>query len=56
MRENLTRIFTLFGGLSLFLYGMDELSRALEASAGRQMRRLLAALTGGAVLTAETAE
>ena len=54
MRENLTRIFTLFGGLSLFLYGMDELSRALEASAGRQMRRLLAALTGGAVRGALT--
>ncbi len=47
MGENLTRVFTLFGGLALFLYSMDELSRALEAAAGQRMKGLLAALTGG---------
>lgn len=49
MGENLTRIFTLFGGLALFLYSMDELSRALETAAGQRMKSLLAALTGGPV-------
>ena len=27
MEQNLTRIFTLFGGLALFLYGMDALGQ-----------------------------
>ena len=49
MGENLNSILTLFGGLALFLYGMDELSRGLEAAAGERMRTLLAALTGGPV-------
>lgn len=49
MKENLTVIFTLFGGLALFLYGMDELSRALETAAGQRMKSLLSALTGGPV-------
>ena len=47
MEGNLNSILTLFGGLALFLYGMDELSRGLEAAAGERMRALLAALTGG---------
>lgn len=47
MGGNLTRVITLFGGLALFLYSMDELSRALEAAAGQRMKGLLAALTGG---------
>ena len=46
MEGNLNSILTLFGGLALFLYGMDELSRGLEAAAGERMRALLAALTG----------
>ena len=36
----------LLGGLALFLYGLQELSRALRAVAGDRMRRLLARLTG----------
>ena len=54
MGENLTRIFTLFGGLALFLYSMDELSQALETAAGQRMKSLLAALTGGPVRGALT--
>lgn len=60
MEQNLTRIFTLFGGLALFLYGMDALSHSLETAAGSRLKSLLAAVTGspvrgvlaGAVVTA----
>ena len=46
MEQNLTRIFTLFGGLALFLYGMDALSHSLETAAGSRLKSLLAAVTG----------
>lgn len=36
----------LFGGLALFLYGLDLLSRGLRAVAGDRMRTLLSRLTG----------
>ena len=60
MEQNLTRIFTLFGGLALFLYGMDALGHSLETAAGSRLKSLLAAVTGspvrcvlaGAVVTA----
>lgn len=50
----------LFGGLALFLLGLDMLSRGLKAVAGDRMRQILARLTGnrflgvttGAVVTA----
>ncbi len=35
----------LFGGLSLFLYGMNKMSEGLKKSAGNKMRSILAALT-----------
>jgi phosphate:Na+ symporter len=38
-------IFALFGGLSLFLYGMEKMSEGLKKSAGNKMRSILAALT-----------
>lgn len=38
-------IFALFGGLALFLSGMDQMSEALQQAAGPEMRRVLAALT-----------
>ena len=41
MEQNLTRIFTLFGGLALFLYGMDALSHSLETAAGSRLKSLL---------------
>ena len=49
MEQNLTRIFTLFGGLTLFLYGMDALSHSLETAAGSRLKSLLAAVTGSPV-------
>ena len=49
MEQNLTRIFTLFGGLALFLYGMDALSHSLETAAGSRLKSLLAAVTGSPV-------
>ena len=49
MEQNLTRIFTLFGGLALFLYGMDALSHSLETAAGSRLKSLLAAVTGSSV-------
>jgi len=36
----------LFGGLALFLFGMDILTRALKRAAGDHMRVILAKLTG----------
>lgn len=36
----------LFGGLSLFLYGMGQMTDALKSVAGEGMRRLIARLTG----------
>ncbi len=35
----------LFGGLALFLFGMDQLGEALKAAAGSSMKRILARLT-----------
>jgi len=35
----------LFGGLSLFLYGMAKMSDGLKKAAGNQMRKILATLT-----------
>ena len=37
--------FTLAGGLALFLYGMKVMGDALEKSAGRQLKNILAKLT-----------
>lgn len=36
---------TLFGGLALFLFGMDQMADALKAVAGDQMKNILARLT-----------
>ncbi len=41
-------IFTLLGGLALFLYGMKVMGDALEKSAGRQLKNILAKLTSNA--------
>ena len=42
--------FALFGGLAMFLYGMDRMSRALQRAAGDAMKRLLARLTATPLL------
>ena len=51
MEQGLKGIFALFGGLALFLYGMDALSRSLEKAAGQRMKRLLMVLAGCGFLT-----
>ena len=38
-------IFTLLGGLAMFLFGMKVMGDALEKSAGRQLKNILAKLT-----------
>ena len=43
-------LFALFGGLAMFLYGMDRMSRALQRAAGDTMKRLLARLTATPLL------
>jgi phosphate:Na+ symporter len=52
--DPLTMTIQLFGGLALFLYGMDKMTDGLKAAAGQQMNMLLAKLTGNRVLGAIT--
>ena len=42
MEQGMEMLFALFGGLAMFLYGMDRMSRALQRAAGDAMKRLLA--------------
>ena len=56
----LSQALTLFGGLALFLYSMNMMSKGLEAAAGNKMKSILEKLTSntfmgvivGAVITA----
>ncbi|MDY6831492.1 MAG: Na/Pi cotransporter family protein [Thermodesulfobacteriota bacterium] len=43
-------IIGLLGGLALFLYGLEKMSKGLKDSAGSQMRRILGALTRNRVI------
>ena len=43
-------IFGLFGGLALFLYGMEKMSEGMKKSAGSRMRSILAALTNNRII------
>ena len=43
--QNISVILQLFGGLALFLYGMDGMSRAIQLGAGKRLRKLLARCT-----------
>lgn len=40
----------LFGGLALFLYGMEQMSEGMKKTAGNQMKSILAALTKNRVI------
>ena len=40
-----TVVMTLFGGLALFLYGMEKMSSGMKKAAGDSMRSILSALT-----------
>jgi phosphate:Na+ symporter len=44
----------LFGGLALFLFGMEQMSGALKSAAGESMKTLLSRLTGNRVSAAIT--
>ena len=50
MEQGMQMLFALFGGLAMFLYGMDRMSRALQRAAGDAMKRLLARLTATPLL------
>lgn len=43
-------IIGLFGGLALFLYGMEKMSEGMKKSAGNKMRSVLAALTKNRII------
>jgi len=43
-------IISLFGGLALFLYGMEKMSEGMKKSAGNKMRSVLATLTSNRVI------
>ena len=43
-------IFSLFGGLALFLYGMEQMSDGLKKTAGDKMRSILSALTNNRLI------
>lgn len=43
--QNLFLLFSFFGGLGLFIYGMDRLADGLQKTAGNRMKSILGALT-----------
>ena len=45
----ITDVLSLFGGLALFLYGMQMMSNGLEAAAGNKMKAILEKLTSNRV-------
>lgn len=45
MNDNLQIIFGLFGGLAIFIYGMNLMSECLQKAAGEKMKSILAMLT-----------
>lgn len=52
MKENLTVLFRLLGGLALFLYGMNSMSEALQKAAGEKMKKILGFLTKNPIMGA----
>ena len=45
-----TMAMQLFGGLALFLFGMDQMADALKAVAGERMKAILARLTSNRLM------
>lgn len=43
-------IFTLFGGLAIFIYGMNLMGDSLQKAAGERMRKILEVLTGNPII------
>lgn len=50
MSDVLVMLFGLFGGLAIFIYGMNLMGEGLRKAAGERMRRILAVLTGNPVI------
>ena len=46
----LSNIFSMLGGLALFLYGMNMMSNGLELAAGNKMKSILEKLTSNRIL------
>lgn len=46
---NIFNIFTLFGGLALFLYGMDLMGKGLESASGGKLEKILETLTSNII-------
>ena len=44
MNNTVKTIFGLIGGLALFLYGMNNMSDALQKTAGEKMKKILSFL------------
>lgn len=49
-KVKITDVFSLLGGLALFLYGMQMMSNGLEAAAGNRMKQILEKLTSNRFL------
>jgi len=47
---SLVNIFALFGGLGLFLYGMDMMGKGLESAAGSKLKSILEKLTSNRLM------
>ena len=45
----ITEVFSLLGGLALFLYGMQMMSNGLETAAGNKMKKILEKLTASRI-------
>lgn len=50
MKDTLQIIFGLFGGLAIFIYGMNMMSESLQKAAGEKMKKVLSLLTRNRLL------
>ena len=50
MKETRQIIFGLFGGLAVFIFGMNMMSECLQKAAGEKMKTILSMLTRNPVL------
>lgn len=50
MKDTLQILFGLFGGLAIFIYGMNMMSESLQKAAGEKMKKILALLTRNRLL------
>ena len=50
MKDTLQTLFGLFGGLAIFIYGMNMMSESLQKAAGEKMKKVLALLTRNRLL------